>query len=196
MRHGCCSGPHGCMAVNITWGHKNCLLSLLTRPLSSINFFSLPLDIIIKFAVILAQYIVLYIYIYINCNCLTTRGHIFHLQVMGIWWICFQNWSGSQFVSISAFETIWTTPAVHRLNDKSIQFKLDISESRLIIYVCYIMQHLQCQLLLNKVTNSLYVELTSCVIELVYGMCHIKGQFCLPFNSTFCSLNHLNSLSF
>ena len=71
----------------------------LTRPLSSINFLSLPLDIIIKFVVILAQYIVIYIYIY---NCLTTRDHILHLQVMGIWWISFQNWSGSQFVSISA----------------------------------------------------------------------------------------------
>ena len=50
LRHGCCSVPHGCVAelekifyllmvVNITWGHKNCLFSLLTRPLSSINFF-------------------------------------------------------------------------------------------------------------------------------------------------------------
>ena len=30
------------------------------------------------------------------------------------------------------------------------------------------MHHFQCQLLQNAVTNSLYVELTSCAIELVY----------------------------
>jgi hypothetical protein len=52
---------------------------------------------------------------------------------------------------------------------------------------------LQCQVL-YAVTDSLYLELASYVIELVYGMDHVKGKLFHVLNSTFCSLNHLNSL--